>query len=408
MTTYTQVFGGTNIYPSDVSYLAFTLSADDVVLAWPVETNAPNTLADYVAARIMNVNSTGSSRKVYLPEANNAGVGECLLFNNIGSTNFDIVTSTDVFICTVVPGDLWQVYLTNNTTASGTWSSYQFGAGTSQANAAALAGAGLRAFGGVINQALTVDDLNSNYTIGAAERAKVINWTGASGTLTLTSAVTLGNDWFVYVRNSGSSNIVVDAGGVLIDGEATLTLLNGDSAMIVSDGVNFYTVGLTGSYNATGFDYTAIDVSGTGALTLSGSQLNRISYNLYGALTGNREIIVPTTVQQYWITNATTGAYTLTVKTLAGTGITVDQGQAQILYCDGTNVVEAESSTGIATPLPISDGGTGSTTASGARVNLGGTSVGIAVFTAVDAAAARNAMGAAWVEDTQTFTIAMS
>ena len=45
-TSYTEVFGGTNIYPSDVSYLAFPLTTTDIVLAWPVETNAPNTLAD--------------------------------------------------------------------------------------------------------------------------------------------------------------------------------------------------------------------------------------------------------------------------------------------------------------------------------------------------------------------------
>jgi hypothetical protein len=64
-----------------------------VTLAWPLETNAPNPAADYVAARIMNVNSTGSSRKVFLPEANQASVGECFLFNNVGSTTFTVVNS---------------------------------------------------------------------------------------------------------------------------------------------------------------------------------------------------------------------------------------------------------------------------------------------------------------------------
>ena len=168
--------------------------------------------------------------------------------------------------------------------------------------------------------------------------------------------------------------------------------------MIISNGTNYYTVGHETNTSVAGFDYTTIDVSGTGNYTLSGVQLNRISYNLTGTLTGNRSIIVPATVQQYWITNATSGAYTLTVKTASGTGIVVPQGYAYILYCDGTNVVVGQTVAGaLATPVSIANGGTGATTASAALVSLGGTSVGTAVFTAVDGAAAQVAIGATTV-----------
>jgi hypothetical protein len=396
MTTYTDVFGGTNIYPSDVSYLAFNLSAADVTLAWPLETNAPNAAADYVAARIMNVNSTGSSRKVFVPAANQASVGECFLFNNVGSTTFTVVNSVGTTICSIASGELWQVYMTSNTTAAGVWFAYEFGAATSTANAGALAGAGLKAITTTLNQAIVVDDLNSNYTIGAGERAHLVNWVGASGTLALTGATVLGDDWFCYIRNSGTSSIVIDpASTELINGASTLTLTTGQSAMVICDGIGFYTVGLSTGTAGSSFDYTAINVAGTGNYTLSGSELNRVAYNFTGALTGNRSIIVPVTVQQYWVTNSTTGAYTLTVKTSAGTGIAVPQGEAQILYCNGTNVVEGQTTTGgIAVPVAIADGGTGATTASGARVNLGGTSVGIGVFTAVDTSAGQTALGA--------------
>jgi len=392
-TTYTEVFGGTNIYPSDVSYLAFNLSAADVVLAWPVETNAPNALADYVAARIMDVNSTGSGREVYLPAANEASVGECFLFNNKGSTSFTVVGSTGTSICTLAPGELWQVYMTSNTTAAGVWVSYQFGSATTQANAADLAGAGLIAITNTLNQAITTNTLNSDYTLGVTERAHLINWTGASGTLTLPAISAIGAEWFCYIRNSGSSSLVVDGNGSeLINGLASLTLTVGQSVMIICDGTDFYTVGGGGGGTAA-FDYTSINVAGTGNYTLFGTELNRISYNLTGVLTGNRNIIVPSTVQQYWVTNSTSGAYTLTVKTVAGTGIVVTAGEALILYCNGTNVVEGQTSAGIAVPLPISEGGTGATTASGARVNLGGTSVGIGVFTAANTADALTALG---------------
>ena len=39
--SYQQVFGGTTIYPSDVSYLALTLNADKA-LEWPLESNDPS------------------------------------------------------------------------------------------------------------------------------------------------------------------------------------------------------------------------------------------------------------------------------------------------------------------------------------------------------------------------------
>jgi hypothetical protein len=394
-TTYTEVFGGTNIYPSDVSYLGFNLTTSDIVLAWPVETNAPNAAADYPTARIMNVNCTGSSRKVYMPAANEASVGECALFNNTGTTSFSVVNSVGTVICVVNAGTLWQVYMTSNTTAAGVWSSYQFGATTSSADAGILAGAGLKAITTTLNQAISVTTLNSAYTLNISERAKLINWNGASGTITFAASAVLGADWFCYIRNSGSSNISLDPNLVeTIDGQTTLTLAPSNSCMVICDGTNFYTVGLSQSSSSGSFDYISIDVSGTGNYTLTTFELNRISYNLTGTLTGNRSIIVPATIQQYWITNATTGAFTLTVKTSAGTGIAVAQGDAQILYCNGTNVVIGQSGAGVTLPISIANGGTGATTASGARINLGGTSTGIAVFTAADASAARTAIGA--------------
>lgn len=394
MTMYTEVFGGTNIYPSDVSYLAFNLTTTDVVLAWPLETNSNTDAYDYVAARIMNVTSSGTSRKVFLPAANQASVGECFLFNNTGNTNFSVVNSVGTVICNVGAGQLWQVYMTSNANAAGVWSSYQFGSTTSTANAGALAGAGLKAITSTLNQALTVTTLNSAYTIGSNDRAVFFNWTGASGTVSLTTAVTLGSDWFCYIRNSGSSNITIDPySAELVNGAATLTIQPGNSCLLICNGTGFYTMGLS-QIGASSFDYLSIDVSGTGNYTLSTFELNRVAYRLFGTITGNRNIIVPTTVQQYWITNATTGAFNLTVKTSAGTGIIVPTGEAQILYCNGTNVVQGQTSAGVALPIAIADGGTGATTASGARVNLGGTSTGIALFTAADAAAGRTAIGA--------------
>jgi hypothetical protein len=106
------------------------------------------------------------------------------------------------------------------------------------------------------------------------------------------------------------------------------------------------------------------------------------------------EIVVPDTVQQYWVANTTTGAYTLTVRTASGSGIAVAQGARTILYSDGVDMYPADTG-GLSFPIAVSQGGTGSTTAGGALANLGGTSVGISIFTATGANDVWAALGTA-------------
>lgn len=58
------------------------------------------------------------------------------------------------------------------------------------------------------------------------------------------------------------------------------------------------------------------------------------------SLTGTRELVVPTIEKQYIVQNNTTGSQSITVKTSAGTGITVPNGRKAHLYVDGTNVIQ--------------------------------------------------------------------
>ena len=390
MTTYTSVFGGATIYPSEISYSQITLT-DDIVLSWPEETSTNENLA----TRIMDIISSASGKSIFLPEANKAGVGETILFNNLSANTVTIKDYDGTQVVTITAGTLWQVYLTDNTSTAGSWQSLQYGAATSQANASALAGTGIVAVGALLSQSVPITSFSSNYTAGTNDRAIMFNWTSSgAGVFTLPSAPTVGTNWFCYLRNSGGGAIVATPSGTeTINGEVALSLQPGDSAIIATDGTDFYTIGL-GQQAIFAFDYTVIDVSGTGNYTLAGSELNRIAYDFIGTLTGNRNVIVPATVQQYWVTNDTTGAYNLTIKTSSGTGILLVAGQSAILYCNGTDVVNS-STAYVSYPIAVSQGGTGATTASGARINLGGTSTGIALFTAVDQPAAWAALGVA-------------
>lgn len=387
--TYTQVFGGTTIYPSDVSYLALTLSAD-TTLEWPLESSTSND----PAARIIDITPTGSY-SIFMPPADQTGTGQTILFNNLGPQSVTIKSSTGVTLASIAQGEQWQIYLTDNSTASGTWRVFRYGAATAQAQASALAGYGLTATGSTLSQSAPVTLFNTNYTAGAADRAKAYVWTGGLGTFTLPSAVTVGNDWFVALRNEGTGNCTITPQGAeTVNSAASLTLAPEDSVTLITDGLNWYTLGL-GQNAVFAFDYTSINLAGqSGDYTLTGSELNRIAYQFTGALAGNVEIVVPKTTQQYWVYNNTTGgSYTLRVKTNTQTpGVLVARGSRAILYCDGSDVVDAETG-GLSTPIDIADGGTGATTANGALINLGGTTVGIAVFTAADQAAAQAAIG---------------
>lgn len=388
--TFVQTFGGTNIYSAEPSYRSIALTAN-VTLSWPIEMSTD----ENVVAKIMDVTPNAVSRVITMPPANQVSVGQTALFFNVGSYTFTVNDNAGNAIVSVAPGLAWQIYLTDNSTVAGSWRTVQFGAGTSSATAGSLTGYGIIAIANTLNQAAPVSNVAVNYVIGLPDRAGVINWTGGAGTFTLPSSSTCGNNWFVLVRNSGNGAITLTTpGGETINGDATMSYNPGDSAIVICDGSDFYTVGF-GQAPEYLFDYVSIDLTGqTSPYILSGANLNRISYNFTGTLLANMVIQVPNTIQQYWVSNQTSGAYTLSLSTSGGTPADVTQGARAILYSDGTNVYYAQTG-GLALPITVSQGGTGATNISTARTNLGATSVGVALFTAANATAGRVAISAA-------------
>lgn len=79
-------------------------------------------------------------------------------------------------------------------------------------------------------------------------------------------------------------------------------------------------------------------VAGAADVTLTALEQRCHQLILTGALTGNINVIVDTTKWGWEIYNNTSGSFSLTVKTAAGTGVVVPQGTRMLLLCDGTNV----------------------------------------------------------------------
>ena len=110
--TFTQVFGGTTIYPSDVSYLSLALTAD-VTLEWPLESSTN----EYPVARIIDVTPT-STFSIFIPPADQTGTGQTVLFNNLGPDTVTVKNSVGATLLSMAQGEQWQIYLTDNTTAT--------------------------------------------------------------------------------------------------------------------------------------------------------------------------------------------------------------------------------------------------------------------------------------------------
>ena len=350
MPSYTDPFGGSSVQPADVSYRAVVLSAN-VVLSWPWLATDSN----YVA-RILDVTPSTGSLTVTMPDARLASNGADTVFFNPGSQTFTVLGATGATICTVPAGQAQYVYLKSNATQAGSWGSVQFASLASAVTAASLVGPGIAASGAALYSTMVVSTKSTNYTVVAADRTKVFAWTGGLGTLTLPASASAGNDFFCAVSNRGTGTLTVAAAGAdLIDGVVSIALGIGESCFVHCSGAAFYTVGRGRS---TQFNFTLLSKAiSTGTYTLTLSEAQNTIHKYTGALVANVQVVLPSTVQVYYITNLTTGVYSITFKTAGvGTTVAVSTGQSVIVFCDGLNVVNVSAGVLSSTQVIVNPG----------------------------------------------------
>ena len=353
--SFNSPFTGNVIVPTDVSYRSITLSAN-TTLEWPVNGNAT---ANY-AARIMNVTATSGGLVLRMPPANQASVGQDALIRNVGANTFTVADYDGNVIIVVAAGEAKYIYITTNPDEAGTWGIIAFGVGTSTADAASLDGYGLTTIGSTLNTAYPVQSFSSNYTAVAADRAKTFVWTAGAGTLTLTSSGTLGDNWFILVRNGGTGTLTIaPSGGDQINSAVSLALQPADSAIICCSGSAFFTVGVG---NNTDFNFSQNTKAVTsGSYVLTASEASNPIQKFTGTLTGNVTVTVPQTIAVYYVTNQTDGTgagYTVSLTTgVAGSaGATIPAGQQVILICDSQSLYNASTIAAGASVLSLDDG----------------------------------------------------
>jgi len=352
--SYTSPFTGNVIQPTDVSYRRIILTTD-LQLEWPIN----GTSTDDAAARIMEVSTVSSANELWMPPANQASVGQDALIRNVGAVAVTVKDYTGAnTIATVVAGEAQYIYIVTNATTAGTWGIIAFGIGSSGADAATLAGYGLLAIGQTLNQSQPVTTFSSNYTALTTDRSSTYVWTGGAGMLTLSLASTLADNWFMFLRNSGTGALTVTGtSGDLINGSASIVLQPTDSCIIVCSGTQFYTVGLGKS---TQFAFTQLSKAvTTGSYTLTASEASNVIQKYTGALTGNVTIVIPSTVQVYYIVNATTGAYTVTITTGSGGTAILTAGTQATLVCDSVNLYNANTILAGSSTVSLTNGSVG-------------------------------------------------
>ena len=95
---------------------------------------------------------------------------------------------------------------------------------------------------------------------------------------------------------------------------------------------------------ATGYLSLAVGGADVNLALSDGATSNgkNLYYKLTGTLTGNRAVTMPDTAERVFVvedaTTRTSSNYTLTIKTVSGTGVTLPVGGKALVYSDGTNI----------------------------------------------------------------------
>ncbi len=248
-----EVFGAGAVQTAYVSFLALDITANSITLIWPTSFQDAPAVNDGIhinvlAASMTVTNGMANDHTITLPDATGSSVGANFIITNIGASNFNLLTSDAATLITIPPTSLsnsYWVQLTDNSTSIGEWQFIQFGAGTSQAQASALAGNGLVAISARLNTNVPVQTLAAPYTVLATDRANLFVWQGGTNNVYLPDLAfppDVQAGFYVSFNNEGGGILNI-SGDANIDGSASIDVAPKESLTIITDGTEWWTLG---------------------------------------------------------------------------------------------------------------------------------------------------------------------
>jgi len=364
MTTFVSPFTGSIIDPTDISYYALNFSAN-TQLFWPAVVNP----TQVPMARIMDCVASTAGLTIALPQADQGTLGADVLIRNQGANAFTVSAFGGSFTVAVPAGVSKYFYLTDNTSPAGVWNNLTFGTGTSYADAATLAGAGLTTTSdGKLATTGNIIRISTPPVITNASRAATYVWESGANTINLPLFSTITPGWYINFRNSGNGALTISpVNPATINGQASIITNPGDSGIILFDSAsnNFFTVGWYAPTNVT-FSSASYDVD-----SIAGNSFSLVNnapiIQTYLALSGSRSttltITLPNITQLYGLINNTNNSGYNLVFQVSGSAfppfiLTTNQ-TATIITNNGVIFVITQSATA-ATSYAAQDGSAGS------------------------------------------------
>lgn len=360
------VFGEGAVQTAYVSFTALDITDHSLTLIWPtsyidVPSEIDGIFYNVLAASMTVNNAVDNVNTITLPDANQSSVGANFIITNIGLSQFQLLKSDGSELITIpnepdTSNSFW-VQLIDNSTAVGEWQFVQFGAGTSQAQASALAGNGLVALLGLLNTNIPVKSINSTpYNVLLTDRANLLVWLTGTGIMNLIAIGDVPAGYYISVNNEGTGILTI-GGDAPIDNDVSKTVSPGQSLSIVSDGTKWWSLGFGQNIASANFQPGS---SVAPSITFTSDTTTGIYYYQVGF-----PPVVPPgigfSVSSFQVAN------------FSSTGLFMNSGKNIILQ-DATDVAQTElsstdnfgklswKSTGLANPASLSISGTPTTT----------------------------------------------
>ena len=248
-------------YPSLVE---LDISTYDITLVWPTSYfDVPSVINgihyNVIAANIIVTDGLANTNTITLPDATQSSPGSSFIITNIGASSFQLLRAdgSELILIPNTPttSNSFFVVLTDTSTLAGGWQFVQFGAGTSQAQASALAGNGLEALLGKLTTNTPVNIINSTpYNVSITnDKSALLIWNTGVGTMNLPLIAFAPEGFYISVNNEGGGILTINGNGSNIDNSPTISVAPKQSLSIISDGTNWWTLGFGQNLSSSNF-----------------------------------------------------------------------------------------------------------------------------------------------------------